>query len=83
MDMTDYSTRLLPQPSRTVTSLSVDDVSLFVGTENGFYIINKKTNKFQRYGIPDGLLSRNIQALYKGVDGIYLQTDKGFNLWTR
>lgn len=83
MDLNDYTIKLLPQPSGTVTSIVADSQNIYAGTENGFYVIEKNTNRFVRFGKPDGLLSLKIVALFYTKNGVYIQTDKGFNLWTR
>ncbi len=83
VNLVDFTIRTLPQPSGTVQALTIDENTIYAGTDNGFYVISRLKTKFERFGTSDGLLSLKILQLYKTPEGVYIKTDKGFNRWTR
>jgi len=57
-----------------------NDNKIWIGTRSGLAIFDPKSEKFEKYGINDGLPSEVIYGILQGVDGnIWLTTPNGLS----
>jgi hypothetical protein len=68
-------------PSNTIVSIIEDKQNtLWMGTRNGVSRLDPKTNRFQNYNIPDGLIDRIFLSQSIGIDNygkLYLGSPQG------
>jgi len=70
-----------PQPSSTVTAVRADDVNIYAGTTDGFFVITRSNGRFIHYTTYDGLLDDSIEAVFTTDLGVLISTKNGLNRW--
>lgn len=64
--------------AKAITSISADKNDVWIGTENGAYQINIKTQKTTRYSMGDGLSHNEIKSIYCKNNKVYIGTNSAF-----
>jgi len=63
-----------------VNDVSLSDYGLFVATNSGLYVRERKTGTWRRYGVHDGLADDKINALWAKGDTVYVGTERGVTI---
>lgn len=58
---------------------SADKKSVWVGTDEGLYLIDCKTLKYKRYSTANGLPNNNVEALTLDGNNLWVATDNGLS----
>ncbi len=64
--------------SNNVTSISSNGTNVWIGTENGAYQMNIKTQEKTRYSMGDGLSHNEIKSIYCANNKTYIGTNSAF-----
>jgi hypothetical protein len=68
-------------PNRVqVNAILLARAGIYVGTDSGLYLRERKTKTWRRYGIQDGLAGERIYSLWANRDTIYVGTDRGITI---
>lgn len=60
-----------------VKAFKVHDEIVYVATDEGFNVIDRKTNTFNFFGYADGIVSKEVNAIEYCYGSVYLATNKG------
>ena len=64
--------------ANSITSISADEHDVWIGTENGAYQVNIKTQEKVRYSMGDGLSHNEIKSIYINKGKVYIGTSSAF-----
>lgn len=76
---TAKSTHLFRTISINHICASADKKSVWVGTNNGLYLVDCKTLQYKRYSTAEGLPNNNIESLTLDGDNLWVATDDGLS----